>query len=389
MHSSEIIPGSLQARNALRGHPLSSGNRSPGSFPARIVPVLATLILAILLSISLGGCSSKPATPEFETARKNQAARYAEFGNKQISLGNYDLALRFFTLALEENTAVDHLSGIAQAHNSLGRVYLAVGDLQEAQERFETALDFAGLAQHQEVRMQAQVNLGVTLLQSGENQRARALFQEALGAVETGEAPSNAILYHSIATLHAREGAFERARQYLEKARDMNKEDGLWAELASNHYMLASVASRQGQYQEALQEAYQALAYDKRAENSPGIAENLFALGVIHERLSRDREAYQYHLRALRVYLAIRNRSGAIRSLENLEQVASRLGRDEEALSFHQQRKQLILVPPEELTPEEQSLEDLAGEEPPLPLPSREYQRPSPDMTEKEEDPSP
>ncbi len=328
MHSSKMSTGTKRSTSGRSRRFLRPGT------------VGAFLILTVLL-LPATGCSSAPDTPEYEVTRKNQAARYAELGNAQYNMGNYDLALRYFDMALAENTAVDNLPGIAQSHNSIGRVFIAVGNLTEAKAQFETAIRFADLAEDREYRMQAHVNLGVVALQNNDTEAATRYLQMAEDAVRAEQAEPNAILYHSLGVLNARANRFDDARNYLERARGINREERRWTELASNYYMLASLSSRQGRYEEALGYARQALNYDKRAENSPGIAADLHALGQISEHLDDDENAYQYYLRSLRIYLALNQPRQAVVLLERLEDVASRTNRAAEADEFGSQRERI------------------------------------------------
>jgi tetratricopeptide (TPR) repeat protein len=306
--------------------------------PLLMVATALSLLGLILIPV---GCSSAPDTPEHVVARKNQAARYAEFGNAQFNQGNYDLALRYFDLALTENVAVDNLPGIAQSYNSIGRVYSITGNQAEARTNFLTAIQFADLAENPEHRMQAHVNLGVVALQTGDTSTALEFFQLAQEAIDADQARPSAVLYHSMGTLYARQDQFDRAREQLERAREINEKAGEWTELAGNHYMLASVASRQERFDEAYREANRALEYDKRAENSPGIASDLHALGTISERRGNHDDAYQYYLRSLRIYLALNQARPAAELLGRLEEVARRTGREEEAAGFRNERERI------------------------------------------------
>lgn len=303
--------------------------------------ISAFLLAFAAIGLVVSGCSSAPDTPEFAVARKNQAARHAEFGNEQFNRGNYELALRYFELALAENIAVDNLSGIAQSYNSIGRVYFATGNIAEARAGFLDAIRFADLAENHEHRMQAHVNLAVAAIQEDDTDTAAEYLALANAAVEANEAEPNAILFHNTGVLHARTGRFDEARRYLERARDINRADGQWPELASNHYMLASIASREKRYDAAFEDAALALEYDKRAENSPGIAADLRALGTISTHLGNDDEAYQYYLRSLRVYLALNQPRAAVALLDELAETARRTGREAEAMEFRSQRERI------------------------------------------------
>ena len=303
--------------------------------------VVLSAIVPLAIVLALAGCSSAPDAPDYEVAAKNRATQFSEYGNQHFAAGEYDLALRFFNLSLEENTSVDNLPGIAKSYNSIARVYSAAGDLEEARANVQLAMEFSDLADDSEQQMQAYINLGEVEMRDGDADAALAALERAQEIVNANEDLANAILLHNLGTLYARRDQFDRARQYLEDARAMNAEAGNWRELASNHYMLASIASRQEDYETARTHAEQALTFDKKAEYSPGIAADLQALGRISEHLQADEDAYQYYLRSLRVYLTVNDVSGSVAVLDALEAVARRTGRPDEADGFAAQRDRI------------------------------------------------
>ncbi|TVR74289.1 MAG: tetratricopeptide repeat protein [Spirochaetaceae bacterium] len=314
--------------------------------------LLGVVLLVALFPLLFAACRSAP-EPEQEVSRKNQAARFAEFGNTQYNRGNYDLALRYFDLSLAENVAIDNLPGIAQSYNSIGRVFIAAGNTREAEANFRSAIQFADLAGSSEHRMQAHVNLAVVALQNDDEESARQYLDLARAAVEAREAKPNSILYHNLGILYARQNRFDEARSNIDRARSLNQEDRRWPELASNHYMLASILSRQGRYPEALEEAKRALDYDKRAENSPGIAADLYALGKISANMEDHEDAYQYYLRSLRIHLALNQPGPSMELLALLEETALRTNREQEAVEFAAQRERIESALTSRLAPRE------------------------------------
>lgn len=333
MHNSD------QYEPVLRGDDTAAAT-APRRRGVRHVASIAILALAAF------GCSSAPDQPEQEVARKNQASRYTEFGNSYFNDADYEMALNFFELALQENIAVDNLPGIAKSYNSIGRVYAATENIAEARENYDMAMQFARLAEDDDQVVQTYINRGELYLREGDSAAALAAFEQARDA-EADDAEINPILYHNLGTLYAREGDFDRAVEHLEIARAANEEAGMWAELASNYYMLSSVAARRESFEAAFDYATTALDYDKRAENSPGIAADLAALGRIRERTGEDEDAYQYYLRALRVYLSLNLATESLDLLGRLSDVADRLGKPDDAERFREERQRIddLLAP--------------------------------------------
>lgn len=302
---------------------------------------ITTITFALLAALTLAACSSAPDPPEYEVDVKNRASEFAEFGNQYFSEGEYDLALRFFNLSLDENVSVDHLPGIAKSHNSIARVQTATGNLSAARQSVVQALEFARLADDSEQETQALINRGEIALREGDLETALRDFEAARENRASAEEEPDPVLLHNLGTLYARQESFDEARRMLDQARAINEEQRNWAELASNYFMLASISSRQGQHEQAREQALQALDYDKRAENSPGIAADLQALGRISERLNDDEAAYRYYLRSLRVFLSFNSVPGSLDTLSALEDVARRTGRDAEADEFAAQRRRI------------------------------------------------
>jgi len=295
-----------------------------------------------LILVGFSSCSSAPRTPDTVTDAKDQAAEYAEFGNRYFQRGNYSQALRFFELSLRENTSVDNRGGIALAYNSIGNVYLAAGDTETAEDSFTTAYEIALEISDSRLLLQSATHLGEVALRRQENGLAMEFFQQALAAQDdTTRAVDLAILYHNIATVHSREPDFERALEYLQAAMDINQSEKRLPELASNYYMLASVYSRRQRYDEALQAATRALELDKQTENSVGIAADLKALGLISRRAGSLEASLDYLRRSLEVVATIGLVDEARSLLGHLATVSRELGREADATQYEDQLRAL------------------------------------------------
>jgi len=86
------------------------------------------LLLALAALAALLSCSTAPKPRTEVNERKNRAAEFTRSGNERFAQGDYRQALSFFTLALNENVAVDNLEGICSSYNSIGMALLAQGE---------------------------------------------------------------------------------------------------------------------------------------------------------------------------------------------------------------------------------------------------------------------
>ncbi|MFP4331497.1 MAG: tetratricopeptide repeat protein [Spirochaetaceae bacterium] len=305
----------------------------------------AGILSLTALTLLLGACSSSPDPPEAVFETKNQASRYAEFGNAYFADAEYELALRFFELALEENTSVDNQPGIATNHNAIGRVYLAVGRLAPAESNFRLALEIAQRHEAPEALVQAHANLGELYLYQDRTADAAAALGEAEAIIIAEELGADPIVLHNLAVVRMREGSLEEAQELLGEAAAINEERSAWAELASNQYMLASLERRRDNLPGAIERAELALDYDKRAENSPGIAKDLHILGRLNREAGNSEAAYDYLQRSLRVTIALNQFEETRRNLRILTEVAEEAGDREAAQEY---RRQLELLDEQE-----------------------------------------
>ena len=305
--------------------------------PLSAAPLL--LAAACLLAVS---CSSAPKKTETVTDSKNRAAEATDIGNAYFHQGRYDLALRFFTQALDYNTSVDNEEGIIQSSNSIGKVYMTMGAIDAAEDIFTRALSRAK-SERAELFFLTSNNLGELYLQKGEPAKALATFEQVL-ALPSG-APSGArasglsdlqraVLYHNMGAAHKNLGDLGKAREDLEKSLAINLAHKLAEEMAADYYMLAAVDSKQGDLESAMKNAELALAMDKKIENSVGIAMDLYALGIISSKRKEVAASYDYFQRSYLVATTLSMRSDMRKALVELIAAAEALGRTAEAEDY-------------------------------------------------------
>jgi len=184
-----------------------------------------TAFAAIVITVVLAGCSSSPRTPEEVHDTKDQAAEYAEFGNRYYREGNYPQALSFFDLAFKENAAVDNRVGLARTYNSIGKVYLATGDIDTAERSFQNAYEIGVRLGNPRILLQSATHLGEASLRRGDMELAMAFFDQAMDErTDDSEQADLAILYHNVGTAHSRLEEYEAAQQFLLDAIAINDE---------------------------------------------------------------------------------------------------------------------------------------------------------------------
>lgn len=294
----------------------------------RLPAVAAAAVLA------LAACSTAPKPADEATEVKNRAAEAAQFGNSYYRQGRYDLALQFFTQALNENLSVDNEPGVVQSYNSIGRVYLAVGMVDEAESAFLKASSIA-LRLGGEPLFVTSNNLGELYLRRGDAAGALETFERVLGGQMADMPPAQVgLLYHNLGSAYKATGDLDRALEWLRKALAVNLGEKLWEEAAADYYMIASVHSKRGDYAQAARDAGLALEYDKRIENALGVVKDLAALGLIAARAGDHAGAYDYFRRAHLAATALGSRSDIRAALEGLIASGEALGKTAEVADY-------------------------------------------------------
>jgi len=294
----------------------------------------AFTVAALLAALLLAACSSAPKQPDRATDVKNRAADAALSGNTYYRQGRYELALQFFTQALNENLSVDNEAGVVQSYNSIGRVYLAVGMNDEAEAAFVKANAIA-------VRMGGEPlfvtsnNLGELSLRRGDARGALAIFERVLeGSLKDVPRDQLALLYHNMGSACKATGDYPRALEWLGKALEINLGERLYEEAAADYYMIASVLSKQGDYASAAKNAELALENDKRMENALGVTKDLAALGLIAARAGDHATAYGYFERSYLAATALGSAADIRSSLEGLIASGEALGKTSEVAAY-------------------------------------------------------
>lgn len=293
-------------------------------------------LTVVLTALALGACSSAPPKSETSTNVKQQAAQAAISGESYFQQGRYDLALQFFTQALDDNASVDEVDGVIRSRISIARVYLAQGDTDAARDMLTRAREQAR-GVRPPLFVDASISLGELSLRMDDPKEALQILQEALEAGGTLMTPvQSGVLYHDMGAAWKNSGDTAKALEWLSRALQGNLAHKLFEQAAADYYMIASVHSKKGDVAAALRNAEAALGLDKQVENSVGIASDLYALGLIESKSGDTAAAYDYFQRAYGVYSSLGARGGIRKSLSALISIAESLGRSEEAQGYRQ-----------------------------------------------------
>jgi tetratricopeptide (TPR) repeat protein len=271
--------------------------------------------LAIFISYAFISCSGAPSPKEEETAQKNQAAEYAESGNRYFNDGLYEQALSFFRLSLSYNGSVFYERGVIESYNSIGKTYIAMSLPDKALDSFNAALAMAREINDKELVAVCYTHKAELLIFQKKNDEALALLEDALEMKNAVSRPRLAVVYHDLGIVYRRLGNTDLAIVQFENALSINLSIKNFHEVASNYYMLSSSYSEKGDIAKALDACRKALDTDKKFENSLGIMTDCYALGILSMKAGDEEVAYGYFKDGLLVCDSIL----AIRPAANVE----------------------------------------------------------------------
>lgn len=283
--------------------------------------------LVLMLTVLLAACSSAPPPPDGIQDRKNRAADYLKFGKTAFQQTQYDQALSFYLIALDLDTAVDHVPGMAVAWNAVATAQTALGRSADARAALAQAETLAALSGDRAVILQVAVNLVQADLDDQKWDSAQKRLDALVPFPATAE---GAALDHALGTLEKDRGHLVEALAAFGRAQAQNQRLGLKQEEAANRYMKASVLAAQDKWAEAQTELEAALALDKAMENTLGIGQDWRALGSVASHRGQTSTAFEALVRAYRVFEAAGLADQQLRTAKQLVPVATALGLDAE-----------------------------------------------------------
>ncbi len=163
------------------------------------------------------------------------AAAYEALGTVFSLWDSFDMAVKYFGMALELDRELNDEKSVSDDYSNIGTVYYRKGRYEEALKYYRLALE-----NHKRMNEKRKVaieynNIGVTLKAKGKLGKALQHFTEALRInEETGNMHAVAINCSNIASVLSESGKRKDALAYLERALSLNMELGELEKAAEN-----------------------------------------------------------------------------------------------------------------------------------------------------------
>jgi Tfp pilus assembly protein PilF len=241
------------------------------------------------------------------------ATSYNNIGNLYRVCGEYDQAIHYLTQSLEISRIVFGKDSLeyASSCNSLATTFLEIGEYAKAIDYFESAKDvyyrFYG-EDHTDTALILN-NLGYAMSENGENEKGLPLVEKSLeirlrllGNIH----PDVAASMHNIGIIYRRLGYFDKAILYLQESLDIKTKlfgenhpdvSGSYNEIGLIHY-------DDNNYEEAIKNYKKAIKIlsDSIGANHIHVGITYGNIGAAYKRMENYKDALSYYLKALSIY---------------------------------------------------------------------------------------
>jgi len=310
------------------------------------------LLFGFVLAVVLSACSSLPSKQDLPyTSRVKQAFDLATLGDQNMDARNFTQAMDYYRQALDMNSSIDYLPGIAESYLSMGMVNLATGDETSATRNFILARSIADQSGDKEIAAKVMANQGRMFIVFKHPQEATIFLESALLQYGVFDSTTAAIMLHNLGIAYYDLGKTAEATQCLFKALAVNGNKKNLKELASNHWALGTIYLSQNNHEAARSHFDAALSLDKQVENPDGVAQDLYALYVVTLKLDKPKDAYLYLSRSFNSSLSINDEASVKRDLSLLRDLALKTGQSGESSIWQTMLDQLNATPAPSATP--------------------------------------
>lgn len=264
--------------------------------------IISFFVIIILLFVS---CSSLPEKMEPVTERYDAAQKTYALGESQYDQGLYESALVNLEAALYQFGALDAREGVIKASLAMGKSALAAGEVDKALACYDRSLPLAEDLENRVLIRDTVNHLANYYLALNDLDKAKEWNRYGGEPIEK-TAEVTAEYYRIDGTLAKRQGRYEEALTFYEKALDIDKALGS-SQIGITYYLRGSAYSLMGDYSRAETSLNAALERDRYFELLPGIAADLTALGQVLEKAGRIDDARLSYGRAYLAWKGLEN----------------------------------------------------------------------------------
>jgi tetratricopeptide (TPR) repeat protein len=191
---------------------------------------------------------------------------------------------------------------VAEIYHLMGRIYERRGDYAGARQSYRRGLDALEKKKNPALRVRLLADASWVLVCQGRLNEALAGALEALRLLgDEEESTDHAVLYNTIATIHARLGNFPQAGEFFERALDLHRALEYEREIASTLNARAAASLETAAYTDALADLKESLALSTRLGDVYARAMTGALLARVKLSLGRSSDARRHLATALKL----------------------------------------------------------------------------------------
>ncbi len=248
-------------------------------------------------------------------------------GEANARLGDFPLAVRYQTAALELARQLGDRLNEAAALRLMGNTAFSQGDYGAARDHALASLHLSLELGDRRGAAVCENTLGMMAIAQGSHAEARDHLNRSLeGMRELDDRRVVATILHNLGYLAYTEGDHPTARRYLEEARAVQRHVGDQILAGQSLLLLGMVAFAAGDYDTALAYAHESQAIQQTIGDRRSLSDSINILGWVAEARGEFTSAQAHYQRALALSRDIGNRQGIGYCLNNVASLARKMG---------------------------------------------------------------
>ncbi len=233
-------------------------------------------------------------TNDFFLVEKCDLLNY--LGLIQRSLGNYELAIKYFYQSLEIAEKLDNKDKIAVSHTNIGGVYYYQDNYKDAVSSFEKAKDIRLKLNDSAGVAGLENNMGALLLEEKKFKEALQNFKQAYTFYETKKTERyQASVLNNIARCYIGLKQNSEAINYLHLAIIYGQKTGYKPTIINSNYLMGDIYQAQNKFLDALLYYKKSLDLAREDQLKPLIRDLYKKMAETENLLNNFKNAYHYH----------------------------------------------------------------------------------------------
>ncbi|HRW61896.1 MAG TPA: tetratricopeptide repeat protein [Bacteroidales bacterium] len=260
-----------------------------------------------------------------------------KMGNFYSITGEYEIAITYFTDAIDYFNTINNYQGIGSAYNNLGATYEKMGRYNDAMDNLIKALNTYELNADSLSIAKTYLNLGLLYASQEDYEKSLELYNKSLKIREKlNDSAGIALVYNNMAIVNYALGDYENVQSYFEKAYHIYLKTGNLRRQLMALSNLGEIYNIIGQRDKALKTYFEVLELEKKLGQKGEMVKTYFMIADLYNTRENTEKAQFYAYQSLDLALEI----GALADLVDIYGFLSSLFKEQgnyhKALNYHE-----------------------------------------------------